>query len=91
MNIDKVISYFKREFPECEIETSSQISGSVEIHTVKAGCFFAEIQVEGSAIAVLTRKDKCFTGLEYAENQEDLAEFVLHQFLKFFDKHGFGW
>lgn len=91
MNIDKVISYFKREFPECAIETSSQISGSVEIHTIKAGCFFTEIQVEGSTIAVLTKKDKRFTGLEYAENQEDLAEFVLHQFLTSFDKHGFGW
>lgn len=91
MNIDKVVSYFKEQFPKCGIDTSSQISGCVEIHTVKAGVFFAEIQVEGSAVAVLTRYNNRFTGLEYSENQEDVSEFVLQQFLKFFDENGFAY
>lgn len=79
MNIDKVVSFFKELDESCAIKLSSEVVGSVEIHNIEVGNFSAEIQVEGSYVAILTRNYKGFASFDFSEGVADSTGFVLEK------------
>lgn len=81
MNIDKVVSCLKELDESCAIKLSSEVVGSVEIHNIEVGNFSAEIQVEGSYVAILTRHYKGFASFDFSEGTADSTAFVLDKIL----------
>lgn len=79
MNIDKVVSYFKELDKSSAIKLSSEVVGSAELHNIEVGNFSAEIQIEGSYVAILTRNYKGFASFDFSEDKVDPTGFVLEK------------